>query len=429
MERDLDVGRPRARRDGRLEVLVVDRSPPVEIVQGNALIGRHLFPRLRRHHRLTLVAFTDPRADASVGDLGSQLAEQFDEAHLVPRSTPVRTVADWFGPPAARVGLRTTQGPDAPAARRMRALLAALATRPFDVVHTRQLPMALYGAGLEPRSRRLLELVDSETLGALRAADPGPRGRLRRLVARAVERQSLRRFPIVTSVAEADAAVMRQLVPCARVEVVPNGVDSEHYRPMPSVPEVPDSLVFLGAMSYPPNVAAARHFAERIFPLIREAQPYACLTIVGRDPAPEIRALARTPGIDVTGWVDDVRPYLARAAIFVCPMVSGSGIKNKVLEAMAMGRPVVTTPLGVEGLSSDARQAVVRAAEPAEFAAAVVRLQGEPVERERLGEAARAVVEREYSWDACADRYDALYRELATTPVAGRDVQRWARSD
>jgi glycosyltransferase involved in cell wall biosynthesis len=271
--------------------------------------------------------------------------------------------------------------------------------------------MAGYGAGIRAAGR-LLELIDSETLGAERARPKTWRTRLRAKLAASVERRAMDRFDVVTTVADADAARLRALLPAARVDVVPNGVDAARFRPDPHVTATPSSLVFVGAMAYPPNVAAMRFFTDEVLPIVRRSRPDARLTIVGRDPAPMVRAMA-SEAVEVTGEVDDVRPYLAAAGIFVAPMVSGSGIKNKVLEAMAMARPVVATSLAVEGLPVRNGENVLVADGPAGLADAIERLIVDAKERARIGDGGRELVERAYTWDACAARYEGIYQELA----------------
>jgi glycosyltransferase involved in cell wall biosynthesis len=188
----------------------------------------------------------------------------------------------------------------------------------------------------------------------------------------------VRSFPVVTVVADMDAAAIRASVPGTRVEVIPNGVDAERFRPRPEADIVAGSIAFVGAMSFPPNVAAARWFTRDVLPRIRQANPDVTFTIVGRDPTPAVLALADDPAVTVTGAVDDVRPFLARAAVVVAPMVSGSGIKNKVLEAMAMGRPVAATSLAAEGVVAEAGRDLVVADGPAAFAAAVASILADP---------------------------------------------------
>lgn len=404
-----------SRREG-LRVLVIDRMPPISLRQGNALIGRNVFARLG-HHRLVLVCPAgtpgDPGTEADLHDL-------FGEVHLVESARVPPALGGWVDaslPPP--IGDRVAPG--------LRSVLRRLTREaPFDVVHVRQLPMAPLGS-MVAAPGRLLELVDSETLATRRDPRPGVRGAVRRHVAREIERRAMRGYDVVTAVAEADARTLRSIGPAGvPVEVVPNGVDAAVFAPL-DLPEDPASLVFVGAMSFPPNIAAVTWFVDAVFPIVRAARPDSTFTIVGRDPSPAVAALAARPGVVVTGEVDDVRPYLARATIAVSPMTSGSGIKNKVLEALAMARPVVATPLAVEGIEAVDGREVAVASGAAGMADAILGLLADTGARAALGSAGRRLVEARYSWDACAARYDALYRELAAgrqparSPVARRD--------
>ena len=166
-------------------------------------------------------------------------------------------------------------------------------------------------------------------------------------------------------------------------------------------------------MSFPPNVTAVLHFYQNILPLIRRELPNVRLIIAGRDPAPSIAALASDPFVTVTGFVDDMRPWLARAGLMVCPMVMGSGIKNKVLEALAMARPVVATTMGVEALEATSGHELMIADTAEEFARATLALLRDSAARRRMGAAGRDLVLRRYTWDACAASYDAIYSQLA----------------
>jgi glycosyltransferase involved in cell wall biosynthesis len=227
-----------------------------------------------------------------------------------------------------------------------------------------------------------------------------------------VELRAVRRFHACTTVAEADAEVVRKLAPGVPVRVTPNGVDAAYFAPM-AVPEQPETIIFTGAMSFPPNVTAVLYFYQHILPLIRRELPNVRFVVAGRDPAPQIVALASDPFITVTGFVEDMRPWLAQANLMVCPMVMGSGIKNKVLEGLAMARPVVATKLGVEALEvTDGRELAV-ADTPESFAATTLALLRDAEARRRMGAAGRELVLRRYTWDACAASYDALYTQLA----------------
>jgi glycosyltransferase involved in cell wall biosynthesis len=223
---------------------------------------------------------------------------------------------------------------------------------------------------------------------------------------RRVERKLLAKSPHVVFVSRRDAEAI--LGEGAGGEVVSIGVDHARFRR--ARPGAANALVFSGIMSYGPNEDAALVLLERVFPLVRRAVPDAELFLVGRDPSPRLRArAAATPGATVTGFVPDVRPWLERAAVAAVPMRQGSGVQNKVLEAMAMELPVVTTSLVSAGLRVAGGEApLVVADELREFAEAVVKLLGQEQERARLAAAGRRFVEEHYDWSRSAARLERI---------------------
>jgi glycosyltransferase involved in cell wall biosynthesis len=388
-----------------MKILVIDRSPPIGTTQGNVLIGHHLFPRLRGHE-LVLVAPATPEAMAD----RAELLRIFADVHLVPRDRLLAAMAGWFEA-TLHGGLARGLRLDPEFAARFRtAIRDVIAAEHFDAVHVRQLPMAPYGSEVGQLGR-LVELIDSETLAARRAVPQTAARRARARLAARVERRILGEYDITTTVGTADLDVLRRLRRGSRVELVPNGVDAEIFQPL-DLPEEPATIVFSGAMSFGPNVAAAELLVREILPLVRASVPEARVVLAGRDPTTAVHALAG-PQVEVTGSVPDLRPYLARATLVACPMVSGSGVKNKVLEAMAMGRALVGTPLAVEGLDIEAGRHVAVAADPDGIASAIVELLRDAPARRRMGEAARERVAQRYTWEACAATYERLYRDLA----------------
>lgn len=390
-----------------MNILVVDSLPPCDLQQGNSLIGWHLFRRLR-HHRLTLVSLAPASRLATCREM---LSGTFEQVHLVPRDRPIAMLGSILEPRLA--SLRALPASVATSVRAFQAEVnRQVSSGRFDVIHTRQLSTSWATAGWR-HDAKLLELVDSETLQARRRVRAfSPRSVLKASAARLLEARMVRRFSVCTAVSEVDAAVVRTFSRGVPIETIPNGVDARHFAPL-DVPETPRTVVFAGAMAFQPNVSAVLHFHQRILPCIRRQLPDVRLVVVGRDPKPEILALRADPAVTVTGGVDDVRPWLASSPVVICPVVTGSGIKNKVLEALAMQRAVVTTSLGAESLEvRDGRE--LRIADvPEEFARAVVDLFGDPDARRRLGAAGRALVLGRYTWDACARSYDALYERLA----------------
>lgn len=219
------------------------------------------------------------------------------------------------------------------------------------------------------------------------------------LVTSAADRDAL------LELAAGDGPVDRELL-----TVLPNGVDLDYFCPAPTGRSEAE-IVFVGRMSYHANVAAALHLTREIMPLVWREVPAARLTIVGAEPAPRIEALARADArIEVTGRVDDIRPYLHRAALTACPLVYAAGIQNKVLEAMASETPVVASPAACEGLSARPGEHLESAAEPVDFARLVVRLLRDPARRARLGAGGRRYVETHHDWNWVVSRLEELYQ-------------------
>ena len=227
----------------------------------------------------------------------------------------------------------------------------------------------------------------------------------------AFERRVFRRAQEAMFVSEVDARSFSRNCPSTPVHVVANGVDVEFFAPRDVEPRK-GSLVFEGNMAFPPNVDAVRYFVGEILPHIQSQVPEAHLTIVGKDPAPEVLALV-SQSVSVTGFVDDVRPYVAGGQVFVCPMRRGAGIKNKILQAWAMGVPVVSTPEGVGGL--DARDGVnlLIGSSPRAFADAVLSLLNDDPRRAELGASGRRTVLEKYTWEQRGNELEALLTTLA----------------
>jgi polysaccharide biosynthesis protein PslH len=224
-------------------------------------------------------------------------------------------------------------------------------------------------------------------------------------------------------VSEQEAALFRELAPesASRVYAIDNGVDTDYFSPERDYPNPYTAgnanLVFTGAMDYWANVDAVSWFAKRVFPGVRAGRPDARFVIVGARPQPEVRRLAEQPGVEVTGAVRDVRPYLAHAQGAVAPLRIARGVQNKVLEAMAMGRPVVATPQALDGLRECPDMRWLVAEDPRELAKLCLDvLDGEGVAGQ--GARGRACVLARYSWGEHMDRLIALLDE-AMGPVTG----------
>ncbi|HWQ15069.1 MAG TPA: glycosyltransferase [Roseiflexaceae bacterium] len=194
------------------------------------------------------------------------------------------------------------------------------------------------------------------------------------------------------------------------IEVVPNGVDLDYFAPQP-VERADATLVFSGKMSYHANEAAALFLAREIMPLVWRVRPDVRLVIAGSGPTRPVRALAADARVEVTGFLPDLRPAIASAAVAVCPLRYGVGIQNKVLEAMALATPVVAARQVARSIAARAGEDMLFAERPEEYAQAILALLDNPAEAARMGAAGRRYVERRHSWDAAAARLEQIYHE------------------
>ena len=237
------------------------------------------------------------------------------------------------------------------------------------------------------------------------------------------ERSNLSRFKHVVCVSQNDMDRLTMLSPLPKYSVVPNGVDLEYFRPLATSQE-PYRLVFTGSMDWRPNQDAVRFFVAGIYPRIKAAEPRASLILVGRNAPESLRAMCESHSdITVTGTVNDVRPYIASAAVYVVPLRIGGGTRLKILEAMAMGKPVVSTSVGCEGLAVVGDRNLLVADQPDRFADMVLRLLKDSALAAEIGQAGHDVVRQAYGWDEIADTLDEAWHDAAFerrgTPCAG----------
>jgi polysaccharide biosynthesis protein PslH len=218
---------------------------------------------------------------------------------------------------------------------------------------------------------------------------------------------------LTLAVSEVDRAMLAALEPKSRVRAIPTGVDVDYWC-SDGRAEAPASLVFTGSMDWYPNEDAVLYFVDTILPRIRHDVPDVSLTVVGRNPTPRLRMLGEKAGVRVTGTVDDVRPHVANAAVCVVPLRVGGGTRLKIFEALSMGKAVVSTSIGAEGLPVESGEHAVITDDPADFASVVVRLLRRPDERQRLGSAGRRLVEERYSWHEVARCFETYCEDAVT---------------
>lgn len=218
----------------------------------------------------------------------------------------------------------------------------------------------------------------------------------------------------VLAVSENDKNAFARSIDTNRITVIPTGVDTEYFRPVGGDGGRPHELVFTGAMDWLANVDAILYFARDILPLIRREIPHITITVAGRLPSPRLLALAHADKqIRVTGSVDDIRPYIGKASVYVVPLRIGGGTRLKIFEAMAMGKAIVSTTIGAEGLPVTDGKEILIADSPESFAHTVVSLLRQPEQRRQLGLSARRLVEQKYSWSIVSDLFDEVLCRVA----------------
>ncbi|HVN85710.1 MAG TPA: glycosyltransferase family 4 protein [Candidatus Binatia bacterium] len=396
-----------------MRVLIITNQVPYPLVSGVRLRNYHLVRRMAEHHEVYLASHLYRPEDAD--DIG----------HLQEFCHHVTT--GWLRPVPFR--------PHIPAMLRFllsgtpfeleyfysqelaEHLLALNRQSRFDLVHIEESILAPY-IELFPRpgTRRLLSFHNVGFQQLARMSHLAPTWKMKlRLRAFAAhmrwwEPRYAARFDRCIAVSESDRRGLLSANSCLHVDVVPNGVDTEAYQPLP-LDGGSASLLFIGNLGYLPCVDAAQFLVAEILPRVRRAVPDAEVWLVGAEPPPSITRL-QSDGVHVTGMVSDVLPYYRRTAVAVVPLRAGGGTRLKILEAMALGRPVVSTTIGSEGLDAVDGAHLLNADGADAFAAQVIRaLQDRSLAARLAGNARQFVVER-YDWDAIAARQLQTYREI-----------------
>jgi glycosyltransferase involved in cell wall biosynthesis len=305
-----------------------------------------------------------------------------------------------------------------------RVLRERLRERRYDVVQCDFFYMGAYRPAREARADSALWIlhehnVEYELAASLASAQRGLRALPYRayaeLEARRRRREELsvcKRMDHVVTVTKHDRQVLHQALHALPVTVIPTGVDLDYFTPstLTQVGSTP-SGIFVGKMDYRPNIDAARWFCAKVLPLVHARLPDFVFKIVGPDPPASIREL-ETANVEVTGWVPDIRPHMREAVVVTAPLLAGSGIRVKILDALAMGKGVVSTSIGCQGIGVEDDVHLLIRDDPASFAEAVVNLILDSGRRGRLEREGRRFVERHYGWPALVDRVEDLYREL-----------------
>jgi sugar transferase (PEP-CTERM/EpsH1 system associated) len=399
----------------RAHVLMLTPYLPYPPFSGGRMRTYNLVKRLAEDHRITLLCFGRPEERA----LDYTPMAQYCDLTVIDRDPSPGTLK------AALLSLTTPR----PITMRLygtptmkNAVAEVLARGDVDIIHVESFYM-MQNLPQSPGAPVLLSEPAIEYKAwarHARVATPWftrPGVALEALKMRIVEPNVWARADLVGAMSDIDAAIIERAAPSARAVLTPNGVDVDFFDTDEATPRDPNTALYIGDYKYFPNSDAVLYFAEAILPRIRARRPDFRFTVVGKDPGADIKALHGKNGVEVTGLVDDTRPYFRGSAVFVCPLRSGSGTRFKLMEALACGCPVVSTTLGAEGLGAvDGEHMLIRD-DPDSFAEAVVTLLDDPTRGQAIGEAGRAWVVAHHAWAHSAARVRDAYAQL----LAARD--------
>lgn len=412
-----------------MKILWLNSGLLLPLDKGGKLRTWHLMRHLASQHEITYLSFSD--ASQTVQDMMG-MSEVCARLETVPRSDPAKGTLPFYvdaarytvdGVPYAVAKYRS--------AEYRRRLESLLASGGFDAIVCDFLPPVVnLPDGLPCPAILFTHNVESEIWRrhVENAGNPLSKLLLTQQWQRMLrfEAAALARFDLVLAVSEADSQTFERLYPGALrapVHVVQTGVDTQFFRPDTTTPVRPAHLVFTGSMDWLPNEDGMQYFVREILPRIREAEPQATLSIIGRAPTPAVKRLAAQSGIEVTGRVDDVRPHIAAGAVYIVPLRIGGGTRLKIFEAMSMAKAVVSTTIGAEGLPVTSGQNIIIADQPAQFSQAVVKLIRDGDARRRLETEARRIVVEKYDWSAVAKDFEqALQRACGRTDAGVEQV-------
>jgi sugar transferase (PEP-CTERM/EpsH1 system associated) len=391
-----------------MRILCLTSRLPYPPNRGDRLRAFHFIEHLSLEHELSLVSF---------------IADEAEREHLVPLGffcMDVRVVpmSPWRSATSVAFNIWRREPLQALYYRHqaMSSLVDELATTGgFHAAYVHLFRMAPYVTN-HPELYRIIDLTDVIS-NEIDLSLP-----YRGLVSRTIyqiekpritryEKWVARTFEETWLISEADRKTLAPACPQAKIQVIPNGVDAEHFFRTGQACE-PQSLVFVGHLGVFHNIDAAIHLVRDVLPLIRQQIPDCTLQIVGADPDPQVQRLGEDPAVTVTGFVPDLNEHLNRAAIFVAPLRFAAGVQNKVLEAMAAERPVVTTSLVNSGLGAHPDQEILVADNAETMARQIITLLNDQQLREQIGQAARQFVQKRYRWDCAVERMRVIENSL-----------------
>lgn len=410
----------------QINILFVSATIPYPTIDGGRIRVLSLVSRLCRIHEVTFLTFITSPAD----EQGAAYLREMGMEVVGIRRSEQKSGSRALNALAALGGILKNSIQRKPltvakyySVEMVEALERLLRSRRFDIVHfemlhTGQFLLELRSEGENSYTTVLGEQnIDSRIWRRLAREEPNLlkklifRSQYRRFVS--YESRICHRFDMCLCVSEEDGRELKSICPAAAIEVVPNGVDTDYFRPEEG-DEEEECLVFTGSMDWRPNEDAVVFFCDQILPLIQAELPEVKFLIVGSNPTERVLRLGKRQGVVVTGWVEDVRPYISSAAVFIVPLRIGGGTRLKILQALAMEKAVVSTSIGCEGLNLQPGEHLLVADKPRRFAEETIKLIGNGSLRRKLGENGRAFVQERYDWDVVVKGLNLVYGRLTS---------------
>lgn len=391
-----------------MDVLIVSNSFPYPPYDGSKLALFNLIKNLAPRHDIDLIAFFDQQ-ELAVNEekivkyckncdivLSKERYSKFEKALFNLSWRPYIVVKKF--------------------SKRMNELVKVrISNKHYDIIHFDGFGMLPYGLSID-KIPRIAFVLDAVSLYFRRNIFTEKKLNKKLsylsefLKMKMYEKRLYDKFERCVVVSKVDKSALQRNCPGARISVVPVGVDTKYYAPTPGRERFP-SILFSGNMDFPPNVHAVLWFVQNVWPSLKEKCSNLKFYIAGRNPSPAITRLRDDKQIKITGFVEDIRPFFDRTTVYVCPMISGAGMKNKLLEAMAMKKAIVASPLSIQGISDvEKENCLIIAKDPNEFTEQVFRLLENHDHRRQLESNARTFVKDNYSWKTSADKLAQVYQ-------------------
>lgn len=404
-----------------LKILVIAPEYPYPPDNGHKLRNANLLKRLSSNHRFDLLTFGSTELLHNRTQLIKQVGSSCESVEIVPENTQKKIDSiNWYSKiKNIFYPFKLSLGLPGYSEEMTRMVNEKIASPKYDLVFFCGLSIFLYADMEHIHTQYVVDVVDSLSLFCESSFKKEKNVKkklfsyLNYLWAIRYEKIHFSKAKNMILISPIDMDYIKKNCLHSKIWVVPNGVDTEYFKSRNKSIQSRNTLFFSGVMDYSPNNESMIYFIKEILPLVRRRIPDVFLVIAGKNPTHELQAIAhKTHGIKLTGFVQDMRPFFEDAMIYVAPMIAGAGLKNKVLEAWAMSKPVVATPMACNGLNAVNEENILIAETPGAFAEKILMLLSNPELKKKLGNNGRKMVEESYSWESKSRMLEKIFNEL-----------------